>query len=127
LRPHQFRFADRGQLLVMFAVTPSASTFDYRRWLEDDQIISLSAHLSSGAADELVARLSSLHQQAYGGQRSDNHSEIAQGLLECLDGKLINLRQMIRLAMEIYDLSYAHPDFSPSQAVAELRRSMLGR
>ena len=127
LRPHQFRFADRSQLLVMFAVTPSASTFDYQRWIDDDGIISLSANMSGGAADELMARLSSLHQQAYGGQRSDNHSEIARGLLECLDGKLINLRQMIRLAMEIYDLSHAHPDFSPAQAVAELRRSMLGR
>ena len=74
-----------------------------------------------------MARLQSLHRQAYGGERGNNTSEVAQSLLECLDSKLINLRQMIRLAMEIYDIGYAHPDFNTSQAVAELRRTMLGR
>ena len=34
---------------------------------------------------------------------------------------------MIRLATEVYDLSYTHPDFGVPQAVAELRRVMLGR
>ncbi len=129
-KAHPFRFAERSHLLTMFAVTPSASTFDYRRWLDSDQIIALNAHLSPQAADELVARLLSLHQQAYGNggsERGNNTSEIARSLLECLDGKLINLRQMIRLAMEIYDLNRAYPDFSTGQAVAELRRAMLGR
>lgn len=127
-KAHPFRFADRSHLLVMFAVTPSASTFDYRRWLNEDQIIALSAHLSAGAVKELMVRLQSLHQQAYnGGERSGDTSEISRSLLECLDGKLINLRQMIRLAMEIYDINYAYPDFSSDQAVAELRRAMLGR
>lgn len=126
-KTHPFRFADRNNLLVMFAVTPSASTFDYRRWLGNDQIIALSSHLSARAVDELMERLQSLHRQAYGGTRDDNTSEMAQSLLECLDSKLINLRQMIRLAMEIYDIGQAHPDFSAGQAVAELRRAMLGR
>jgi hypothetical protein len=71
--------------------------------------------------------LSQLHGQAYGEARANNTSEVARGLLECLDGRLINLRQMIRLAMEIYDLCYAHPDFSEEQAVGELRRAMLGK
>ncbi len=124
---HPFRFADRSQLLVMFAVTPSASTFDYHRWLDEDQIIALTAHFSPPAVNELMSRLSQLHGQAYGGARANNSSEIARGLLECLDGRLINLRQMIRLAMEIYDLCYAHPDFSEEQAVSELRRAMLGK
>ncbi len=124
---HPFRFADRSQLLVMFAVTPSASTFDYRRWLNDDQIIALGSQLSAEALDDLMARLYVLHRQAYGYERSDNYLDVAHGLLECLDGRLINLRQMIRLATEIYDLCYTHPDFKATQAVNELRRVMLGR
>ena len=124
---HPFRFADRSHLLVMFALTPSASTFAYRRWLSDDQIIALGSQLSAEALDELMARLYVLHRQAYGYERSDNYLDVAHGLLECLEGKLINLRQMIRLATEIYDLCYAHPDFNAAQAVAELRRVLLGR
>ncbi len=124
---HPFRFADRSQLLVMFAVTPSASTFDYRRWLDEDQIITLGTDLPAPALDELMARLYVLHRQAYGYERGDNYLDVAHGLLECLDGKLINLRQTIRLATEIYDLCYAHADFSATQAVTELRRAMLGR
>ena len=111
----------------MFALTPSASTFDYRRWLSDDQIIALGSQLSAEALDELMARLYVLHRQAYGYERSDNYLDVAHGLLECLEGKLINLRQMIRLATEIYDLCYAHPDFNAAQAVVELRRVLLGR
>jgi hypothetical protein len=124
---HPFRFANRSDLLVMFAVTPSASTFDYRRWLDEDEIIELSAQLPVKAVDELMFRLFQLHREAYSNNRADHHQEVAQGLLECMEGKLINLRQMIRLAMEIYDISYAHPDFTVMQAVAELRRVMLGR
>jgi hypothetical protein len=124
---HSFLFADRSQLLVMFAVTPSASTFDYRRWLSDDQTIALSPHLSAGAVDDLMARLSALHRQAYVYERRDLHTEVSQGLRECLESRLINLRQMIRLATEVYDLSYAHSDFGVLQAMAELRQVMLGR
>ncbi len=124
---HSFLFADRSQLLVMFAVTPSASTFDYRRWLKEDQIIALTAHLQPAAVDELMARLAALHRQAYGYERGNHHADVSAGLRECLEGRLINLRQMIRLATEVYDLCYAHPDFDVPQAVAELRRVMLGR
>ncbi len=124
---HAFRFTDRSQLLVMFAVTPSASTFDYRRWLSDEQVIALSPHLSESAVNELMIRLSALHRQAYAYEHGNNYAEVAQGLRECLDGRLINLRQLIRLATEVYDLNYAHPDFSARQAVTELRRVMLGQ
>ncbi|MCI0351314.1 MAG: ATP-binding protein, partial [Acidobacteriales bacterium] len=124
---HRFLFTDRSQLLVMFAVTPSASTFDYHRWLDEGQIIVLNDSLPAQAVDDLMARLSALHRQAYGYERSNHISEIAQNLLECLDGKLINLRQMIRLATEISDICYAHPEFSMAQAAAELRRALLGR
>ncbi len=124
---HRFLFADRSQLLVMFAVTPSASTFDYHRWLDEDQIIALNSNLSAQAVDDLMARLSALHRQAYDYQRGNHTSEVSQNLLECLEGRLINLRQMIRLATEISDVCYAHPEFSMAQAAAELRRVLLGR
>jgi len=126
-REHPFRFADRSQLLLMFAVTPSANTFDYRRWLNEEQILALSGHLPAAALDELMARLYVLHRQAYSYERSDQYLDVSQGLLECLEGGLINLRQTIRLATEIYDLCYAHPDFSATQAVEELRRALLAR
>ena len=126
-REHPFRFADRSQLLLMFAVTPSASTFDYKRWLDEEQILALGGYLPAAALDELMARLYVLHRQAYSYERSDHYLDVSQGLLECLESKLINLRQMIRLATEIYDLCYAHPDYSATQAVEELRHVLLGR
>lgn len=122
-----FRFLDHSRLLVMFAVTPSASTFDYRRWLNEDQIIALTANLKAEALDDLMARLYVLHRQAYGYDRSEQFLDVSKGLLECLEARLINLRQTIRLATEIYDLCLAHRDFSATQAVEELRRVMLGR
>lgn len=125
-RAHPFRLTERSQLFLMFAVTPSANTFDYRRWLNDEQILALGKQLSPQALDELLARLYVLHRQAYAYDAHDRFLDVSHGLLECLERNLINLRQVIRLATEIYDLCYAHPDFTAAQAVAELRRALLG-
>ncbi len=126
-RGHPFRFAERSELLLMFAVTPSANSFDYRRWLNENQILTLRGRPSKAEMDLLVARLYELHQQAYSYDRGDQCPNIAQGLTECLENGLINLRQTIRLATEIYDLCFAHSGFAAAQAVAEMRKALVGR
>ncbi len=124
---HPFRFAERSELLLMFAVTPSANTFDYRRWLNEDQIITLKGRPSEREMEALVARLYELHRQAYSYDGGGQYPGIAQGLVECLENGLINLRQSIRLATEIYDLCFAHSDFAAAQAVAEVRSALIER
>ncbi len=126
-RPHPFRLTERSQLLLLFAVTPSASTFDYRRWLDDEQIISLKRSLPAAALDELMARLYVLHHQAYNYENTNHYLDVSAGLIECLENNLLNLRQTIRLAVDIYDRCYAHPDYTAAQAVSELRNALLGR
>jgi hypothetical protein len=124
-RAHPFRLTERSHLLLLFAVTPSANTFDYRRWLSKEQVLALNKYLPPIALDELMARLYVLHRQAYAYNNSEQFPDVAQGLLECLDSNLINLRQVIRLAVEIFDLCYAHKDYTATQAVAELRHALL--
>ncbi len=122
---HPFRLKDDSHLLLMFAVTPTANTFEYQRFLEEEQILQLKRYLPPDALDELLTRLYGLHRQSY---RYENHAEfsaISQGLLECLDNNLINLRQVIRLSVEIFDLCYTHSDFNSNQAIAELRSALL--
>jgi hypothetical protein len=125
-REHPFRFSERSELLLMFAVTPSASTFDYRRWLSEDQILTLTGDLPADEIDKLMAQIQMLHRQAYSYNRNVSHLDVSQGVRECLERSLINLRQTIRLATEIYDLCYAYPDYSAMQAVEEMRRSLIG-
>jgi hypothetical protein len=124
---HDFRLAERSQLLLLFAMTPSASTFNYNRWLDDEQIISLDEFLPAEALDDLMARLYVLHRQAYKYENANHYLDVSHGLLECLESNLINLRQTIRLAVEIYDRCYAHKDYTARQAISELRRALLGR
>ncbi|MGA9994935.1 MAG: BREX system ATP-binding domain-containing protein [Pyrinomonadaceae bacterium] len=124
-RAHPFRLTERSHLLLLFAVTPSANTFDYHRWLKEEQVLALDKYLPPAALDELMARLYALHHQAYAYHNSEQFLDVAQGLFECLDSNLINLRQMIRLAVEIFDLCYAHNDYTATQAVAELRHALL--
>jgi bacteriophage exclusion system BrxC/D-like protein len=126
-REHPFRFAERSQMLLMFAVTPSANTFDYRRWLNEEQILPLTGYLPDQAVDELMAQLYALHKQAYSYEREDAYLALSKGVQEGLEQRLINLRQTIRVATEVYDLCYAHRDYSAAQAVEELRRSLFGR
>jgi hypothetical protein len=112
-------------LLLLFAVTPSTNTFDYRRWLDEEQVLALNKYLPPAALDELMALLYVLHRQAYAYNNSEQFLDVAQGLLDSLDSNLINLRQVIRLAVEIFDLCYAHKDYTAAQAVAELRHALL--
>ncbi len=125
-REHPFRFSDRSELLLMFAVTPAASTFDYRRWLDEDQLLTLNGHLPADEIDKLMAQIHALHRQAYSYEQNISHLEISQSVRDCLDRRLINLRQTIRLTTEIYDLCYAYPDYSASQAAEDIRRSLIG-
>jgi hypothetical protein len=122
---HPFRLKDNSHLLLLFAVTPSANTFDYQRILDEEQILQLKKYLPPAALDELLTRLYVLHRQSYNYDNNGQFLDVAQGLLECLDNNLINLRQVIRLSVEIFDLCYAHKDFNAGQAVAELRRALL--
>jgi len=122
---HPFRLKDNSHLLLLFALTPTANTFDYQRFLDEKQILQLKKYLLPDALDELLTQLYGLHRQSYA---YENHAEfiaISNGLLECLDNNLINLRQVIRLSVEIFDLCYAHQDYNADQAVAELRQALL--
>ncbi|MDQ3322981.1 MAG: ATP-binding protein, partial [Acidobacteriota bacterium] len=124
-RSHPFRLKDNSHLLLLFAVTPSANTFDYKHSLDAEQILALKKYLPPAALDELMSRLYVLHRQSYNYENNGQFVDVARGLSECLDNNLINLRQFIRLSVEIFDLCYAHRDFNANQAVAELRRALL--
>ncbi len=122
---HPFRLKDNSHLLLLFAVTPTANTFDYKHFLDEQQILQLKKYLHPDALDELLTRLYLLHRQSYNYENHAEFLDISQGLLECLDNNLINLRQVIRLSVEIFDLCYAHQDYNSNQAVAELRKALL--
>lgn len=122
---HPFRLKDNSHLLLLFAVTPSANTFDYKHILDENQILGLKKYLPPAALAELVTRLYVLHRQSYGYYNNGHFTDVVQGLLECLDNNLINLRQVIRLSVEIFDLCFAYQDYDANQAVAELRRALL--
>jgi hypothetical protein len=124
---HPFRFAERSQMLLMFAVTPSANTFDYRRWLHDEQILALAGDLSEKALQDLITQLFALHKQAYLYEREDSRLTLLRGLHEGLEQRLLNLRQTIRVITEVCDLCYAYSDYSATQAVEDLHRSLFGR
>ena len=122
---HPFRLKSDSHLLLLFALTPTANTFDYKRFLEPEQILHLKKYLPPNALDELLTRLDVLHRQSYGYENHAEFAQVSQGLSECLDNNLINLRQVIRLSVEIFDLCYAYRDYDANQAAAELRRALL--
>ncbi len=126
-REHAFRFADRGETLFMFAVTPTVGSFSYKSWLDKEQIITLNGYLSESAINELMSKLKTLHQEAYGYSKDDKTDEVTKTLLSCLERRLINLRQTIRLAVDVYDRWFVYEDFAFSQAATEINHSLLGR
>ncbi len=122
---HPFRLKENSHLLLMFAVTPSANSFDYGRLLDEEQILQLKKYLPAEALEKLTARLYDLHRQSYTYENHARLLDVSKGLSECMDNNLINLRQVIRLSVEIFDLCFAYQDYDAKQAVAELRRALL--
>lgn len=126
-REHSFRFAQRSEILFMFAVTPTAGSFGYKSWLDKEQIITLNGYLSQSAINELMNKLKTLHQQAYGYSKEDKTDDVTKILLSCLENRLINLRQTIRLAIDVYDRCFVYEDFAFLQAAKEISQGLLGR
>ena len=131
---HRFRdfpiAYDQGQgLFFLFAVTRSDNRMPLDDWLTPEQLFHLSPDtITPQEIGHFLAQVMGYHTQAYGYELDDRHGQIRRGAAEYIGQGLRNgrlsMRGIVRLAVELYDLLYLHPDYNVAQLLDELQHQM---
>lgn len=130
---HRFReypiaYGERQALFFLFTVTHSDNRMALEDWLTDEQILHLDPHHTAQEIGGFLERVQTIHTQAYSYQPDERQGQIRRGAAEHLAlgmrNNRLNVRGVVRLAVELYDLLYLHPDFAAASLLDELRAQM---
>ncbi|MBN2472311.1 MAG: DUF2791 family P-loop domain-containing protein [Anaerolineae bacterium] len=118
-------FTDMPYLFFLFALTESESRMPIDEWLSPSQLVRLDDRFIEKDIRQFMRTLQDYHGLAYGypinGERYADLIQIVPGMLSStLAQHRINLRELIRAGVALYDLLYLHDDYAPQQAVHEL-------
>lgn len=118
-------FMEDPNLFFLFALTESENRMPVDVWLAPAQIVRLDDRFIERDIRRFFATLADYHALAYGYQWSNGQAsslvESAPGLLSrVLSQHRVNLRELIRTSVALYDLLYLHEDYSPEAALHEL-------
>ena len=117
---------DLGQsLFFLFTITRSDNRLPLHDWLEDDDIFYLEPDADPQEVGQFLQRILTYHAQAYAYEPGDRQTQIRRGAAEHLamgvrNGRL-SMRSVVRLAVELFDLLYLHPDYDIAVLLDELR------
>jgi hypothetical protein len=112
-QPYPFSYSPESGLLFMFAATTSEVALDYASWLDSEKVIRLESRLSPGEIEELLARIYVHHRKAFDYDRKADFADTSAELISLYETGRFNLREMIRVSTEAYDLIYTYPGYSP--------------
>lgn len=129
--PYDISFAPNPRMFFLFALTESESKLPVDSWLSPSQIVRLDDRFIERDIREFTSTLLHYHCIAYGygyppqPERYGPVADVAPGLLaRALTLHRINLREVIRLAVTIYDLLYLHEGYEYATLLEELRRGL---
>lgn len=120
---------DQGQsLFFLFTVTRSDNRLPLQEWLEAEQIFYLEPEVAPQEVGHFLERILTSHAHAYDYEPGAAQGQVRRGAAEHLaqgvrNGRL-SMRQVVRLAVELYDLLYLHPGYDVATLLDELRAQM---
>ncbi len=122
-------FATNPHLFFLFALTESENRMPVDAWLAPAQIVRLDDRFIERDIAAFGSTLLQYHGLAYGYtpdvERFGALLTTAPALLSALLGQhRVNLREVIRLSVTLYDLLYLHRDYTPAALLNELRRGV---
>ncbi|MCB8965507.1 MAG: DUF2791 family P-loop domain-containing protein [Ardenticatenaceae bacterium] len=120
---------DQGQaLFFLFTVTRSDNRLPLNEWLTPADIFNLEPDADPQEVGQFLQRILAYHAQAYNYQPGERQTQIRRGAAEHLamgvrNGRL-SMRSVVRLAVELFDLLYLHPDYPVATLLDELREQV---
>ncbi|MCA9980691.1 MAG: DUF2791 family P-loop domain-containing protein [Anaerolineales bacterium] len=120
---------EQGQaLFFLFAVTRSDNRMPLEEWLTPEQVFHLEPEASPQELSRFLAHILTYHGQAYGYEPGERQGQVRRGAAEHLAQGLrhgrLSMRSIVRLAVELYDLLYLHPDYDVATLLDELRQQV---
>lgn len=129
-RDYPAAFDKQQSLFFLFTVTHSQHNLPLDQWLNNAQILNLNAHHNPSQINIFLKQVMHYHSQAYDYQPGIRHRQVTRAAAEYLargmHHKRINVRGLVRLAVELFDLLYLHDDFDIVKFLSELRKQMSG-
>ncbi len=122
LAQYPIPFAPNPQLFFLFALTESENRLPVDEWLTPSQIVRLDDRFVERDIRNFMRTLADYHRLAYRyNGATDEIIQHAPGLLyRTLTQHRINLRELIRTAVALYDLLYLYDDASAASLLNEL-------
>ncbi len=124
-------FASEPHLLFLFALTESADRMPVGTWLAPSHLVRLDDRFIEKDIREFFKTLLRYHALAYDypfpppRERYETIVEQAPSLLyRALAQHRINLRELIRTSVTVFDLLYVHSDYTPEDLLEELKRGL---
>lgn len=119
-------YGGRQSLFFLFTVTRSDNRMPIEEWLDEEQILVLDPHQTPQEIGQFLERVMAYHGLAYGYEPGERQRQVRRGAAEHLalgmrNGRL-SIRGVVRLAVELYDLLYLHPDYDAAALLDELRQ-----
>ena len=97
-------------------------------WLEDEQILELDPHHTAQEIDQFLEKALAFHAQSYGYEPDERQRQVcrnaAEHLAQGMRSDHLNIRAVMRLSVELFDLLYLHPNYSAAELLDELRMQM---
>lgn len=128
---YDISFSPNAHLFFLFALTESESKLPVQEWLAPSQIVRLDDRFIERDIMEFCRTLLHYHAIAYDyaypppAERYDPLARTAPGMLaRALGQHRINLREVIRIAVTLFDLLYLYQEYDPAVLVDELRQGL---
>lgn len=133
LPQHRFReypatYGERQSLFFLFTVTRSDNRLPLEDWLAEEKVLALEAHHTPQEIGQFLEQVMGYHALAYGYELGERQRQVRRGAAEHLAQGMrndrLNIRAVVRLAVELYDLLYLHPEYEVAALLDELRGQM---
>lgn len=128
-REYPVTFARDPHLFFLFALTESESKLPIETWLSPTQMVRLDDRFIEDDIRRFMLTLVDYHALAYGypsngGAANGAIAQVPPLLSRTLSQHRINLRELIRIAVTIFDLLYLYDDYAPEDVMTELRQGL---
>lgn len=120
---------DKGQsLFFLFTITRSDNRLPLHDWLPEDEILNLTPKAEPQEVGNFLERVMAYHASAYAYEVGERQKQVRRGAAEHLatgvrNGRL-SMRSVVRLAVELFDLLYLHPEYDIATLLDELRQQV---
>ncbi len=128
---YEIAFSPAPHLFFLFALTESENKLPVQEWLAPSQVVRLDDRFIERDIQGFCRTLLHYHAIAYDyaypppAERYELVVAAAPGILAQALGKhAINLREVIRLAVTLYDLLYLYGDYDPAMLMEDVRQGL---